>query len=289
MKIALGTAQFGLDYGISNESGIVNNAEVTEILAKSRSCGIDTVDTAISYGSSETVLGAVGVSGFKVVSKLPPIPRDTKDVLSWVSFVISQSLDRLGLASLYGLLLHHPEDLFGQHGRDLLEALRRLKNTGLVEKLGASIYDPRSLHELTDLMDLDLVQAPFNLLDRRILASGWLDKLHKNGVEIHCRSPFLQGLLLMPRKEIPRKFEKWAKAWDFWDKSTNGNLDIKIAHCLAFASSIEAIDRVVVGVQNCRQLERLVVAQNSVQPFTDLSSLITNDENLIDPSRWVDI
>ena len=286
-KIALGTAQFGLDYGIANESGIVQNSDVIKILAKARACGIDTLDTAVSYGSCESVLGAAGVSSFKVVSKLPRIPHDTKDVVGWVMLVVSQALDRLGLEGLYGLLLHNPEDLSGSYGRELFSALRSLKNSGLVKKIGVSIYDPGSLYEYTRLMDLDLVQVPFNVLDRRILASGWLEKLHQDGVEVHCRSIFLQGLLLMPRSKIPRQFEKWAKLWDIWDKSTSGNLDIKIGHCLGFVSSVEAIDRIVVGVQDCSQLERLVAAQNSIKRYPDLTSLITNDEDLIDPSCWV--
>lgn len=289
MKLALGTAQFGLNYGIANESGIVTSTEIIDILAKARLCGIDTIDTAVSYGSSETVLGKAGLNSFKVISKLPQIPPGTKDVNGWVTLVISQSLDRMGLKKLYGLLLHKPEDLFGEFGSDLLKVLNGLKHSGVVEKLGTSIYAPEILYDLTKVINLDLVQVPLNLLDRRILASGWLDKLHKNDVEIHCRSPFLQGLLLMPREKIPRQFEKWATTWDFWDESTHGNLDAKIERCLNFVSSVEPVSRIIVGVQSCNQLDGLLVALNSNQKLPDLAELITQDQDLIDPSRWIEL
>ena len=289
MKLALGTAQFGLNYGIANESGIVSSTEIIDILAKARLCGIDTIDTAVSYGSSEALLGEAGLNNFRVISKLPQVPPGTKDVSGWVTLTISQSLDRLGLEKLYALHLHRPEDLFSEFGSDLLKVLNRLKQSGVVEKLGTSIYGPEILYDLTNVIDLDLVQAPLNLLDRRILISGWLDKLHRNDVEVHCRSPFLQGLLLMPRKKIPRQFEKWASTWDFWDESTHGNLDVKIERCLNFVSSIESISRIIVGVQACNQLDGLLVALNSKQKLPDLTSLITNDQDLIDPSRWVEL
>ena len=63
------------------------------------------------------------------------------------------------------------------------------------------------------LYDLDIIQIPFNIFDRRLLESGMIDILHDQGIEIHSRSVFLQGLLLMSEKDRPSIFTKWNKLW----------------------------------------------------------------------------
>ena len=57
-KLALGSAQFGLAYGISNSHGKVSMNEVFRILTLAKSLGINTIDTASAYGNSEDVLGS---------------------------------------------------------------------------------------------------------------------------------------------------------------------------------------------------------------------------------------
>ena len=108
MKLAIGTAQFGMRYGISNLSGKVSQEGGKAILKYAASAGVDTIDTAMAYGDSEQVLGNIGVDGFNVVTKLPEIPEHIADVEGWVIRAVKDSIFRLGVASLYGLLLHRP-------------------------------------------------------------------------------------------------------------------------------------------------------------------------------------
>lgn len=75
-RIALGTAQFGLDYGISNLGGQTSHSELQAILELASESGIDCLDTAIGYGNSEENLGRAGVDSFKVVTKFPQMPAD---------------------------------------------------------------------------------------------------------------------------------------------------------------------------------------------------------------------
>ena len=84
MKIALGTAQFGLDYGISNNSGQVSYDE-TKLILKAKQFKICTLDTAMSYGDCEKILGDIGVSQFNLITKLPPIPNNLLNIESWVT------------------------------------------------------------------------------------------------------------------------------------------------------------------------------------------------------------
>jgi aryl-alcohol dehydrogenase-like predicted oxidoreductase len=110
-RLALGTVQFGMTYGIANQQGKINFVSATEILEYAYASGIDTLDTAIAYGDSEQCLGSIGVKSWKVISKLPKMPESTPDILNWVNQKVHGSLTRLQLPKLYGLLLHHPEQL----------------------------------------------------------------------------------------------------------------------------------------------------------------------------------
>ena len=142
MKLALGGAQFGLAYGISNQSGQVSRQVARRIVGLARRAGVDTIDTAIAYGDSEACLGEIGVDDFRVVTKLPPMPEDIADVAGWVRAQINESLERMGLMRVYALLLHRADQLLGNRGQALAEALQHAKQDGMVAKVGVSIYDP---------------------------------------------------------------------------------------------------------------------------------------------------
>jgi aryl-alcohol dehydrogenase-like predicted oxidoreductase len=285
-KLALGTVQFGLTYGISNQSGQVNREEVGHIIALAQESGIDTLDTAIGYGDSEECLGAVGSENFKIVTKLPGLPDGVAEINAWVTEQMQISLRRLNVDAVYGLLLHRSQQLVDEAGRALLQALERLKVEGIVQKIGVSIYAPEELDTITQSCTIDLVQAPLNLFDRRLVTSGWLQRLHDQGVEVHTRSAFLQGLLLMPRDAIPVKFERWAPLWDAWHASLVCCDLTATTACLQYPLSLSQIDRVVVGVDSAAQLRELISIARLPSAIQDWSAFVCEDENLINPSRW---
>lgn len=283
---ALGTAQFGLEYGISNKVGQVSRQEAKAMLQLALANNFDTLDTAITYGDSEMCLGEVGTKGFKVVTKLPSIPDNCKDVTNWVKQELSASLSRLGVNSVYGLLLHRSEQLLGPNGARLYQALQALKDSGQVKKVGVSIYSPSELETLMPIFRFDLVQAPFNLVDQRLHSNGWLQRLKDDGIEIHTRSVFLQGLLLMELEDIPPKFSKWIGLWKRWHKWLVENNATAVQACLAFPLSFPEIDRVVVGAVSVKQLTQIVDATNN-QVKTDLPDFQCEDESLINPAKWL--
>ncbi|MDO8208676.1 MAG: aldo/keto reductase [Gallionella sp.] len=284
-RLALGTAQFGLPYGIANQDGQVTRSNAKAMLQLAATNGIDTLDTAIAYGESETCLGEVGTQGFKLVTKLPAVPDGCADVSGWVEEQVAASLSRLGVSSVYGLLLHRPQQLLESGGETLYHALQGLKEAGQVQKLGVSIYAPDELEALTQRYRFDLVQAPFNLADRRLHASGWLQRLKDEGVEIHIRSAFLQGLLLMSKGAIPDKFSPWSDLWGKWHGWLSRNNVLAVQACLAFPLSFPEIDRVVVGADSVNQLQQIISAAASVAP-DDFPDLQCEDENLINPASW---
>jgi aryl-alcohol dehydrogenase-like predicted oxidoreductase len=284
-RLALGTVQFGLSYGIAGQGNKVAGDEVDAILSAAWEGGLDTLDTAILYGDCEQLLGQIGVDQWQVVTKLTEVPETCTDVASWVQDSVIDSIGRLGVPRLRGLLLHRPQQLLGSHGDDFYRALVSIREQGSVEKIGISIYGPDELDALWPHYQFDLVQAPFNVLDRRLVSSGWLNRLHQAGTEVHIRSVFLQGLLLMDDVSRPEKFNRWQPLWDQWHHWLNDQGVTALQGCLAIALSQPEVDRVIVGVDGLKQLEEILAcAETSVAMPPE--ALMSDDLDLINPSRW---
>jgi len=285
VKIALGTVQFGLNYGITNQAGQVTHKEASAILRLAKANGIDTLDTAIGYGESEQKLGEIGAQDWQIVTKLPAIPEDCTDICQWVNNAIDGSLHRLKVSHLYGVLLHRPQQLLGKGGDRLFLALQRLKDDKIVKKIGVSIYDPSELDALSDHYKFDLVQAPFNVIDRRLIESGWMRKLSDQGTELHVRSVFLQGLLLMTKENRPAKFDRWINLWNSWeDWLTVSRLSATEA-CVRYALSFPEISQVVVGVDSRQQLSEIMAASSGSMPELP-NHINSNVIELLSPACW---
>lgn len=283
-RIALGTAQFGLNYGIANRGGQVGSAEVAAMLALVRSHGVDTLDTAIAYGDSERALGQAGTAGLRVVTKLPALPDQCADVGAWVQEQIDASLLRMGLEQVYGVLLHRPDQLLGEQGGALYQALQSLKDSGRAGKIGVSVYAPEQLAALMPRFRIDLVQASYNIVDRRLVRSGALAHLRQAGVEVHTRSAFLQGLLLLAPDAIPPAFAPFAPLFARWHAWLAQQDMTALQACLAFVLAEGGIDRVVTGADNAAQIGEIMGAG---APFSGAwPDLECDDEALINPSQW---
>jgi hypothetical protein len=285
VRLALGTVQFGTSYGVANASGQVSVEEARRILAQARANGIDMLDTAIAYGDSEARLGAIGVANWRVVSKLPTLPADVANVAEWVRAGVRGSLSRLGVSKLYALLLHRPAQLLSPEGDALYRALESVRSEGLVSRIGISIYEPAELDGLVGRFPVDVVQAPFNVLDRRLVESGWLARLKARGAELHVRSVFLQGLLLMPAGERPRKFRRWQSLWDGWDAWLAQTGLSPLEACVRYVLSFAEIDAAVVGVDSSTQLAQIVASGRGELPVVP-ASLRCSDADLLNPARW---
>ena len=272
-RLALGTAQFGLAYGVANRAGKVCEAEVARILAAARMAGIDTLDTAEAYGNAELVLGAVGVRDFCVVGKVGHVDGDIRDR-------VVASLRRLGVDRFEGLLLHAPDQLLVEPS--IGDQLESLKAEGLAAAVGFSVYDPEQTACLLERFTPDLVQLPLCPLDRRWDDSGMLGRLARDNVRVHLRSAYLQGLLLMPPEDAPGWAAPWVElltGWHAW-LAKQGISPARGALALALARPVE---RVVIGVENTEQLaEALHLA--TVPPLPE--SLRSADPHLLDPRSW---
>ena len=288
-KLALGTAQFGLDYGISNKTGQVRDSEAIGIINIARKMGLTTIDTAMAYGESESRLGLIGVEEFEIITKLPEFTDRDFPVRDWVESQINGSITRLRVDHLHGVLLHRPQQVLGSYGNEIVKALENLKELGKIRQIGVSIYSPNELEAIMNKIKIDIVQAPMNILDQRLERSGWLEKLKDLGIEVHARSIFLQGLLLLDRNSIPSKFKDWKFIFNQWNDWLDENSEVNAAEaCLSYIYNKDLVNKIIVGVENLKQFEELINFSSNLKEV-HYPNLFIDDENLLHPSNWNDL
>ena len=277
-KIALGTVQFGLDYGITNHSGQVAIDEVKDILDYAKINNIDTLDTAARYGNSEQVLGEVGVNNYRIITKTTPLKNGVDRVIKG----FYQSLDSLNIGQVDGLLIHNIDDVKDRRFGDLFHKLNELKEEGLINKIGFSTYTPDQVDFLLENFDFDLIQVPFNVFDTRLIEGGQLQALKKKNIEIHARSIFLQGVLL-DFDNLSSYFSKWKKQFDKYQSTVEKSGLSLLEYALNFTLNVQEIDKILVGVNSTDQLKEIVQAKKKQ---SSLSAFPIDDIALLNPGLW---
>lgn len=288
-KLGLGTAQFGLDYGISNIIGKNTHDEITEILKHAANLGLQLLDTSPDYGNSEDALGKciTKTTKFKIITKTPVFGNGniTQKSVDYLIECFMQSLKNLKCKKLYGLLIHEANNLLVKDGMLLVKAMEGLKDKGLIDKIGVSVYSPSQIDALLDMFKPDIVQLPLNVFDQRLIKSGHFMKLKKYNIEIHVRSVFLQGLLLMEKNNVPSWFNPIKhQIDDYFNYLTESNISPLVA-ALSFVRNIKEIDYVLVGVNSVQHLIDVVQAyKNGIDE--DFSRFAIYDEKYVNPTLW---
>ena len=278
-RIVLGTAQFQNGYGITRKE-IINPLKILNIASKNK---IKFLDTSPLYGKGENNIGKINLN-FNIISKIPKIKNYKINAQKWVSKNTKKTFKNLKQKKIYAMLLHHPNDLKGKQGKNLFKGLKDLKKQKKVKKIGISIYSFNDLNWILKRFKFDIIQLPFNIFDQRLIKNNWLKKLKKKKIEIHCRSIFLQGLLLR-KYPLPKKLDKINKRitqFHSWAKLNN----IKpINAALNFVLQHKTIDKVILGVDNYEQL--LEITKNLKTNRLQIPKKFSiNDEKLINPSLW---
>ena len=290
-KLGLGTAQFGMDYGVSNRRGQCPPDEIREILDAARELGLTVIDTAATYGASEEALGQCldAGHGFEIVTKLPPIEpalcAESAKRMVWSYF--ERSLARLGQQAVHGLLVHRAADLMGPKGASVWSAMQELRDEGLVTRIGASVYDAADIEALLEDFSPDLIQLPFNILGQGVAQGGWLARLKQRGVEIHARSAFLQGALLMDPATLPPHLADAAAWLESWRQAMAVEGLDAIAGALACVRARPEIDVIVAGVTCAGELREIAAAAARPLPAgVDWSQFALKDVAITDPRNW---
>lgn len=291
-KIGLGTAQWGMSYGIANLSGQPEETEIRSMLLHARQTGVTILDTAYIYGEAEKILGEQNACslGFEIVTKTMPIQGSMisgKDVES-VSSGFMDSLERLKSESVYGLLIHTANNLLDPGGNLLWEKLQELKAKKRVSKVGVSVYHPQQLEEILSRYEIDLAQLPCNIYDQRFIRSGLLQRLKQEGIEIHGRSVFLQGLLLIKPDDLPEQFGAIRNHQTRFHNDLRDSELTPLEGSLGFCLNQRNIDRIIVGCETVGQLMQILsIARKSHGSPPNSQSYAINDERVVDPSKWL--
>lgn len=277
-RLALGTVQFGLDYGISNTIGKTSGDEVIKILNTASQFGINTIDTARAYGDSETVLGKNNITYFNIVSKFPKSVTTTQTLIE----SLNETLNHLKINSLYGYMAHDADSLLKNDY--LWDELLSLKDKGIVKKIGYSLYDTEQLDALLSKKYLpQIVQVPYNFLDRRF--ENYFIELKALNCEIHTRSAFLQGLFFLNPSKLDPFFEPVKALLIELKNKLNDNKSIA-SFLLRFVLKNKNVDKVVFGVTSNNELldnvEQIVSGKKEIQ--IEFNNIIPNE--ILIPSFW---
>ncbi len=287
-KLALGTVQFGLNYGIANSNGKPSQVTVDEIIAYVNKNGINCYDTAQDYGSSEIALGRAlkNITDKIVISKLKSnIFRENaeKNVLN--------SLENLNLKSLFALLLHDSELLYKWTDKDSI-IVDKLIDSGKIKYFGISIYTSKDFELAIKNEKIDFIQIPFNLFDQRAYKEKWFEKAKQNNKLIFIRSVFLQGLLLMDKAKIPPNLESSKKYIDIIEHYANTLGMSKNELALSFVDSVASNALILFGCDNLKQAKENIKNYNNLKQLdksqiVELSNELSDiDEKIYNPAKW---
>lgn len=291
--LGLGTVQFGLPYGISNTLGQTPISEVRKILGSGWASGVRYLDTAQAYGSSESILGECIEPewSYRIITKLPPLPQDLlgcQQIASWTRAQVLTSLRTLRRKSLYAVLIHNPIDALGDGAKGIFSALAECKAEGLISRYGSSIYDRSQIERILGAHSVDVLQIPINVFDQRLLQGAFLEGLRSRGIELHARSVFLQGLLLMSPEQLPEYFSPIKPLVENLRSMGKQKNISPMGMALRFVQTLP-LDVILVGVNSSQQLGELLTVYNEVKhsPCSiDFSGFSVENERYVNPSLW---
>jgi aryl-alcohol dehydrogenase-like predicted oxidoreductase len=291
-SLVLGTAQLGLPYGIANETGLPDQAMATAIVGEAWENGIEEFDTAQVYGNSEIVLGKVftklGLSQkAKIISKFDPNLNHLN--ASAMSRSLDQSLQRLGIQSLYGIMLHR-EELLSLWYNGISKILHDLILSGRVKQAGVSVYSPDKAIEALNTEGIDMIQLPTNILDRRFESAGVFQLAEKKKKQVYIRSVFLQGLLLMDPEDISAKMVFAKPILEKLQSLSRDSGLTKQEIALGYIKSEMPNARVIFGAETQNQVKENVVTWQKKIPeslVNQVKAIFSNvSEHILNPVLW---
>lgn len=290
MKIGLGTAQFGMDYGISNSIGRVPLDEVKKIIELAWKSGIRLLDTAPLYGDSENILGQCIDSRhqFDIVTKTLKFnqKKSHESYLKLLESSLLCSLEHLRQEFVYAVLLHDIQDLLRQDAYELIESLKHLQQKGLIKKIGVSIYETEDIDIVLKMFTPDIVQLPINVFNQTFLRQGYIRQLKQMDVEIYARSVFLQGLLLMKAEQLPTYFDRVRQHIILYQQAVKRNGLSLLEAALGYVCNLADIDKVLCGVTSVVELKEIIDATFHFPAQDWLNSFFVDDKTITNPKNW---
>ena len=262
-KLSVGTAQFGMDYGIANQNGKVPLEEATKIVSTARDKNVKALDTAKDYGNCENVLGNIGVNGFQITTKTNLRALDApNNLISELQHSVTQQIavDKFTTADPWLAQLER-----SGIEQEKLEVLQLAKQMGLVSKIGVSVYDPEDLKVVKIDASRDNPNSD-NINDDVLPPDNLLPEVSEARSGDHTRSAFLQGLLLMELEDLPKWTAPWYEHFVLLDDLSKKYGVSRLDLCCSFAFSFPEISRVVIGFDNAAHLLKLSEKLSTCKP-----------------------
>ena len=293
-RLMLGTVQLGMQYGIANRTGQPSYDQARNILACAYSGGVTCFDTAAGYGTSEEVLGQalaeLGIADKVVVATkirhLEGPALSQRAAAEMIEASVARSLRALRLEALPICLFHREQDF------RYAECLLRLKHQGLVGHIGASVMTPEAAREILRSGLADALQIPANLVDHRFVRQGILAEAQRGGAVVFARSVYLQGLLLMPEREIPphlRAVVPVRRDLETLAQAAGMNLAELAAR---YVLGLDGLTCALVGVESVEQMRQNLelFARGPLEPaLTQAIAEIVPElpESVVMPTKWL--
>ncbi|MDD5585104.1 MAG: aldo/keto reductase [Candidatus Omnitrophica bacterium] len=299
-KLTLGTAQIGFNYGIANTGGKLNMTHALELLRVAYDSGVTSFDTSYSYDDSERIIGkfiSTGANSHQesfISSKLPKInakkDADYKTIFRIVKNYVKESLKRLTLQKIPLYYLHDASDMTSYQGK-VMESLVQLREEGLIDALGVSVYHPQEARAALAFKVLRAIQLPVNLFDHRFIADGLLQDLHRSGKIIFARSIYLQGLFFLAANKVPRKMKY---VLPYLEKLNGVVNEEKISIdelAVGFVKNLPGITSLVIGAESKQQILRnagliahATIGKKTNKKLLDIFSAVPG--NVVIPYLW---
>lgn len=284
-KLILGTVQMGLPYGINNNSGKISLQNSIEILEYAFNNGIETLDSAESYGNAHEVIGIFHNENpdkiFKVITKLPHQIND--DIVKKVDLYLKE----LNVTQLDTLMFHS----YASYKANIrnFDILKRLKSDKKIKNLGVSVYTNNEIEKVLLNDNVDVIQLPFNIFDNLNLRSEVLQKAKSKGKIIHTRSVLLQGLFFKKLDDVNKTVQSLKNELIQLHSISNNNKlsisELALGYCL----NQKYIDNTLIGVDSIDQLKENLESSNlklGIEVMSKINSIKVNNLNLLNPSLW---
>jgi len=283
MKLAIGTANFFSNYGLNKYK--LNSKKIFNILNLAKKLNILYLDCALSYGTYKSISKDSILKKFKITSKI--IVNKTLLTKKKYEYDLLKSIEKhiknLKIDFLENLLVHNFYEFSKKDIYFLSQIMEKIKKNGLTKNIGISVYETKELEATWNIWQPNVVQLPINVIDRRFLIEGWINKLYKNGIDIHARSIFLQGVLININS-TKRKFRNNNLFNTFFEWCFKKNIQ-PLEACINFVKYLK-INRIILGIDNHKQLLNLYNYFKISDRITFTRGIASNNLNFIDPRKW---
>ena len=290
MNFILGTAQIGNDYGVSNKFGKVSDEDFRKVLEIAKKSGVNYLDTASNYGDSEERIGKFYelTKDFLLITKTANSSKQlsTKSKIKFIKEEFINSLKKTKREKVEILLVHDAADIMGCNGCEIYDSLTELKKKGLVNKLGVSVYSVNDLKKISSEISIDVLQYPINVFNQEFLNCKEINLLKESGVELHARSIFLQGILLMKTSELDDYFNAIKRDHKKYLNFLKDKNLSRLMGAVNFIKTINEIDAAVFGVQNHKELKEIIHAFNSKTVNLEYKNFFIKNKKITNPSFW---